>query len=481
MEESSVLSRRIAGTFYTMYFGLNARTENHNPQIGLWIRHMDGFYRNYYLPYYGWRDSDYNGEGYLCWFYEQDDMRLDWEFLSREFNIDWFQWVRDAYIQEIQEVYTRVPEEILPRLSALCREFLNYNKNNLTPEAVTAFILYTLQSKARYSLTPGWIPWNQEPVEYFLFENGMGYCQHFASAAVLMYRMCGIPARYATGYAAWPEDFQPAGIRDDNNLIVAFPEFGRAAPEKSEIPPETVMTDQYQAVLTDASAHAWVEIFLPDYGWTPVEVTPASDGSIPAAWPGLDRDALRDFSRNPREFIPDTEPRGQTNQKPIQSDSLIFDFFSNLRRVNIMKTLQSAGYLILILSPFGAYSFYHIRRERRKRASCRVIFGELLSMFRFAGLSEYFNHPESDGQEDFENHFPEILSRIIPEIDLSDARRFFEIIQAAAYGPPENLTENINREYGDFARRIYQRAADFIQSKYHLRWWKRPLFRYWFL
>ncbi len=64
-----------------------------------------------------------------------------------------------------------------------------------------------LQSHASYTLTPGRAPVNQDIVEYFLFENHEGYCVHFASAATLMYRLYGIPARYASGYAVEPSAF----------------------------------------------------------------------------------------------------------------------------------------------------------------------------------------------------------------------------------------------------------------------------------
>ena len=88
------------------------------------------------------------------------------------------------------------------------------------------------------------MPLGEEVAEYFLFEGGQGYCQHFATAATLLYRLYGIPARYAAGYAVQPEEF-----------------------EESE-------DGLYRAVLTDGQAHAWVEIYLKDAGWIPVEVTP---------------------------------------------------------------------------------------------------------------------------------------------------------------------------------------------------------------
>ena len=81
-------------------------------------------------------------------------------------------------------------------------------------------------------------PAGTDPVEYFLTESRRGYCMHFASAAVLLLRELGVPARYVSGYTV---NTQP----------------GR------------------QADVPDYAAHAWVEVYVDGYGWYPVEVTPA--------------------------------------------------------------------------------------------------------------------------------------------------------------------------------------------------------------
>lgn len=77
-----------------------------------------------------------------------------------------------------------------------------------------------------------------------------GYCIHFASAAVMMFRSMGIPARYAEGYFVGEED----------------------------IVEEKGTTVEYE--VTDKSAHAWVEIYQEGFGWVPVEVTPGAENFI---------------------------------------------------------------------------------------------------------------------------------------------------------------------------------------------------------
>ena len=75
----------------------------------------------------------------------------------------------------------------------------------------------------------------------FLEEYKEGVCRHYATAAVLLYRALGIPARYVTGYMA------------------------------------NTVADEYVEI-TDKQAHAWVEVYIDGVGWMQVEVT----GSSPA-------------------------------------------------------------------------------------------------------------------------------------------------------------------------------------------------------
>ena len=43
-------------------------------------------------------------------------------------------------------------------------------------------------------------------------------------------------------------------------------------------------------------AHAWVEIFVEDYGWVPVEVTPLAGDTPQVSYPGFDASILQNLS-----------------------------------------------------------------------------------------------------------------------------------------------------------------------------------------
>ena len=113
--------------------------------------------------------------------------------------------------------------------------------------AVADSVAELIRSSARYTLTPLPVPEGEDFALYFLSVSKQGYCIHFATAATLMLRALGIPARFTSGF------------------VVSVPYGGVG---------ETI-------VVTDAQAHAWVEVFYDDIGWIPLEVSPYGSG-VPA-------------------------------------------------------------------------------------------------------------------------------------------------------------------------------------------------------
>lgn len=107
-----------------------------------------------------------------------------------------------------------------------------------------------LSDRASYSLKPGVTPRGEDFVDYFLLEQRKGYCSYYATAATLLFRSMGIPARYAEGYIVSDSDIYK-GKKQNGKRIVD---------------------------IKDTNAHAWTEIYVDGYGWLPVEVTPGYTG-----------------------------------------------------------------------------------------------------------------------------------------------------------------------------------------------------------
>ena len=131
-----------------------------------------------------------------------------------------------------------------------------------------------LASVAQYDADTPVTPEGEDYVTYVLTESHQGYCMHFASAAVLMLRSIGIPARYVAGY------------------VTDVPASGHV-----NVP--------------DSAAHAWVEVYIDGYGWEPVEVTPAYAGSTPGQ---------SGVTEEP-EATPTPTPTPQASRGPQESDT----------------------------------------------------------------------------------------------------------------------------------------------------------------
>ena len=73
----------------------------------------------------------------------------------------------------------------------------------------------------------------------FVNDSKRGYCQHYAGAMALMLRLLGVPSRVAVGFTS--------GRYDEGDE---------------------------EWVVSDTNAHAWVEVWFPDFGWLPFDPTP---------------------------------------------------------------------------------------------------------------------------------------------------------------------------------------------------------------
>ena len=82
-------------------------------------------------------------------------------------------------------------------------------------------------------------PGQEAPLEAFLFDTKLGYCQQYSGAMALMLRMGGIPARVASG-------FSPGGFRQTTG----------------------------EWIVRDTDAHSWVEAWFDGIGWVTVDPTP---------------------------------------------------------------------------------------------------------------------------------------------------------------------------------------------------------------
>lgn len=185
-----------------------------------------------YTPYYAEITKDHSvyvdayieGDGEKAreyTYYPVEDVENAYVELAEASNLweEYQEFVKETYVKEYPE---------LKELTALCE---SWDKGYLKAKINQKF------QGMRYTKEPGEMPKDRDFVEGFLFEKKEGFCVHFATAATLIYQIRGVPARYVEGYTVNPNQF----IRLNDGT--------------------------YKAVVTDASAHAWCEIFDEEYGW----------------------------------------------------------------------------------------------------------------------------------------------------------------------------------------------------------------------
>lgn len=169
----------------------------------------------------------------------------------------------DTLSTEEKDYWLYVPNDNVPSI------INTLNKINIPEETdnleKVQYIKEYFLNNIPYTLRPGSTPYRKDFVNYFLDTNKKGYCVHFASAATLMLRYLGIPARYVEGYVFDYSESSKTTI--DEGL--KYEDFFSGYNSVGKVP---VLT----AEITDASGHAWVEIYQDSFGWIPVDLTPPS-------------------------------------------------------------------------------------------------------------------------------------------------------------------------------------------------------------
>ena len=137
----------------------------------------------------------------------------------------------------IRSMALDLPQDFNPRT----RELINQWREEETGDGaiMNRALNYFRTEEFDYTLNPPLL--TNHTVDEFLFDTREGFCEHYASAFAVMMRMAGIPARVVTGYqGGW------------------FNEMGR------------------YVLVRQSDAHAWVEVWIKNSGWTRIDPTRSS-------------------------------------------------------------------------------------------------------------------------------------------------------------------------------------------------------------
>jgi transglutaminase-like putative cysteine protease len=135
--------------------------------------------------------------------------------------------------------WTALPEGFNPRAAGLARslqERTTSSAEDRDVRLVRAVLDHFRNGGFEYTLTPPRLGRNS--VDEFLFDTKRGFCEHYASAFVVLMRALGVPARVVTGYQG-----------GEPNPIDGF------------------------VTVRQSDAHAWAEVWLRGRGWVRVDPT----------------------------------------------------------------------------------------------------------------------------------------------------------------------------------------------------------------
>jgi transglutaminase-like putative cysteine protease len=208
-----------------------------------------------------------------------------------------------------------IPPEIDDRVLSLARKVAQGGK---TQAEKAAKIVDYLFKTNKYSLK--FVRGPQDPVSDFVLNKKSAHCQYFASAAVMMMRAAGIPARYVTGFYANER-------AEDGSTIV------RAR-----------------------DAHAWTEAYLDNIGWVEWDATPPSGRADPAVHP---------------------DPWYQHTLEKVQDNfARLRAWFSNLTQLQILEIMAT------FLAVWGLERWRQARKKARKRTASITVPPEFAPLAR---------------------------------------------------------------------------------------------------
>ena len=292
--------------------------------------------------------------------------------------------------------YTAVPDGY-DELQTLCDEAKKDQK--LTEAAdIGDYIRAYLNTNYQYNASAPQPPEGADPIRYFLTESKQGYSVQFASAAVVMFSMFGLPARYVVGYAA----------------------------------PQSLFTQQedgsWHAILQDDNAHAWAEVYISGQGWTPMEMTPGV--LVSAQQADLRTDPL------PETQGQDTAPAAGESSANEPAATIVPR--SRLVLAALLGGCLLAAAVLLVLARRHAMGY--------GRGSCNArvlaVFGSIYRLLVCRGLPP---DTPSDAPE-----FAVFLQSCVPALEPQDAEALLALAQAAQFGAgtmTEQETDKMRKLY----------------------------------
>ena len=289
-----------------------------------------------------------------------------------------------VYPDYIRQKYLQLPSTLPQRVRDLAHKIVVGSATD--PYDLAQTVESYLRITYHYAPQVKAPPPGHDPVDYFLFDLKEDFCEYFASSMVVLLRELGVPARVVEGYTA--------GTLDPN-------------------------TGKF--VVKELDAHAWVEAYVPTYGWIEFEPTPSqapflrldSDVVGGGSFPGSIGDPTINDPDNPRANRGDSQGLGQQQldpgADPANGATAQLDRFDPIPLLSLLL-----GIILIILLGFARFQM-----RFRGQAPIDSAWGKARLLASYAG---YESHPAQTP-----NEYAGMLGDAVPDArgaiqEIADAR-----------------------------------------------------------
>lgn len=319
------------------------------------------------------------------------------------------------YAAYVRQNYLTVPEGF-EELQEQCQAE-NIRKDDV--EKIIRYVTTFLVSNYEYNIEVPKLPKGKDFVQYFLYESKEGYSAHFASTAVLMFRMFGVPSRYVTGYAA------PESIFSMN------------------------VDGKYTALLQSDNSHAWAEIYMEGIGWIPVETTPGNIGVLQNVYgvEAEEEESEKESEEKETQELYEEEEDEETLKEQLAYAKIRWYLGC------VILSLFAIIFIFLIYRK-GRYELKRHGYGRGETSNEKLLslFCMVHEMLQIAGMPKEVRSTSPE--------FYQWLKKVLPGIPESQVQMVVNMALASAYGEKEMSDKEVW-----FMRGIYRKCRKAVKKK----------------
>lgn len=350
------------------------------------------------------------------------------------------------YNPDAQTEYLEVPDPVFSQVpvknTAVIRDFC---KNagilqNDDAEQITKKMKAYFQQNYPYTMRPGKTPVHEDYVNFFLQKQKKGLCMHYASAATLVYRYMGIPARYVEGYAFSYGDVLNGELVPDER----YDDWYRGYSVMGE-------TGVVKVEINDIHAHAWTEIFDNRLGWVPVDLTPTSIG--------LDENTDRDFWEIFNKWMGEGDNADTQAQEAEMSQNLQSKFSASLIGFG---ELVAVICLVLLAAGFSGRAWKFIKLKKSLKTGSKE--DRLIKRYQYLCMLERKKNPQFDTCHSHSSQLEYFAKKYGAEYSSEIA----EMLERISYGRGEKITDKEFEEACKLLDTLFKNSKKYRRKKVKL-------------